>query len=451
MKLRIFKADKGDCVLLTGQDGKHVLIDGGMRDSYTEHVSEFLSRLGTLERVYVSHIDRDHVFGILQMMDDRVAWKVHRFQRRRGNPGHPLPRAAQPPRVKGIWQNALHEQAGDNRGEIQDLLGAEALMLSAHPLASFQRLATEMGELAQSVGDQLRLSRRVGPDQLDIPVNPEFGGGLMYHVDPPDPLSVGRMRFTVIGPFDEDLKALRREWNEWLREKPRELERIRRGARRDERRLIGNEIDALMSPLVAKALASGENSRIAAAEADLGLAKTLGRRQKVTVPNLASLMFHVEENGKTVLLTGDGHCDDILLGLERAGLLDEDQGLHVNVLKVPHHGSENNTSPDFCRRITANHYVFCGNGAHENPDVDVVRAYIDSRIGPRSRLSPNAEARQRFKLWFNYHPDNEQTGRGGSKHRKHLRKIESLVRGRAQRSSRLRFEFIRGDHRVLNV
>ena len=43
----------------------------------------------------------------------------------------------------------------------------------------------------------------------------------------------------------------------------------------------------------------------------------------VTVPNIASLMFMVEEDGKRLLLTGDGQQDFILAGLKRTGFLDD--------------------------------------------------------------------------------------------------------------------------------
>ena len=53
-------------------------------------------------------------------------------------------------------------------------------------------------------------------------------------------------------------------------------------------------------------------------------------------------MFLVEAGGKTVLLTGDGHARDIERGLKEAGRLDAQGEMHVDVLKVQHHGSKDN-------------------------------------------------------------------------------------------------------------
>src|SRR5688572_23989006 len=106
MTITIFQSDKGDCLMVTSEDGRRMMVDGGMRTSYTEHVAPTMGELREqaqeLDLVYVSHIDRDHVFGVLQMLDDLVAWRVHDFQIGHDNPGHPEPRSKRPPEIKCI-------------------------------------------------------------------------------------------------------------------------------------------------------------------------------------------------------------------------------------------------------------------------------------------------------------------------------------------------------------
>ena len=351
-----------------------------------------------------------------------------------------------PPKIQKFWQNNFKDQV-DNATAIEDMLASQALGLSGHTNEAVRGFAGENEELATSVGDALRISWRIAKDQLDIEVNPEFGQGLMFHATPSDAMNVGAMGFTVIGPFKEDLKAFKAEWNTWLEEKKKHKESLKRRSERDFAPLVNDELELFVRPLEVEA---GElfdsDPRIRTALDDLSLAKKLGRRSRVTTPNLASLMFYVKEGNRTLLLTGDGHCDDILLGLERAGLLSEKGTLHVNVLKVPHHGSEHNTSKAFTKAITADKYVFCGNGAHENPDIDVVRAYIDSRIGTKSQRSENKETKRNFRLIFNYHADNE-TG----KHQTHLKGIHKLVSGRAKKSKKLKFTFVKGSSRTFRV
>jgi beta-lactamase superfamily II metal-dependent hydrolase len=83
--------------------------------------------------------------------------------------------------------------------------------------------------------------------------------------------------------------------------------------------------------------------------------------------------------GQRMLLTGDGLADDILEGLKEAGLLKEGGTLHVNILKLPHHGSIRNVTEEFLRTVTADHYVISANGKYDNPDLDTLKLFSKVR------------------------------------------------------------------------
>ena len=53
--------------------------------------------------------------------------------------------------------------------------------------------------------------------------------------------------------------------------------------------------------------------------------------------------------------------------------------MHVDLLKVPHHGSSNNVKRNFFERITADHYVFSGNGEHGNPEREALEMLFRAR------------------------------------------------------------------------
>lgn len=434
MKLTVFQADKGDCILITGNDGKNILADGGMSGSYSKHVAPFLSKMRNrdevLDLVYVSHIDQDHIAGILKMMDDMVDWKVHKYQLENGNSEHRSPRSSHPPEVKSIWHNSFHEQIGDNSAEIEDMLAANASLLSLSNKKWAQELSEHCGNLATSMTEGIKLSRRIGSKQLNIPLNQEYDAGLMFVTEPTDSIDIGELAVTVIGPCATDLKELQKKWNRWLQSQKgrKTIQKIRREAREDERQLDWKEFDNFMQPILIHA-------------------EQLGDRDKVTSPNLASLMLHIEENGKTMLMTGDGHCDDILWGLEACGKLNNNGGIHLNVLKVQHHGSEHNIDRNFCKRVTADHYIFCGNGAHENPDLRVVQEVIDSRIGSVARRSSNSQVGKSFKMWFNSSSDITKT-----KYRQHMKDLESMMKSQAHRSNKqMKYSFLNGNHFKLTV
>jgi hypothetical protein len=245
------------------------------------------------------------------------------------------------------------------------------------------------------------------------------------------------MRFHIIGPFPDDLRKLRADWNVWLKKNQPQVRTIRAQAKKDEAKFSAAEIDDLLLPQLAQAERLSELLPLDAAAAPF----KLGQREKVTLPNLASLMFFVEEDNQTLMLTGDGHHTDILRGLKRINRLAESGGLHVNILKVQHHGSEHNLDEAFCRTITADHYVFCGNGEYENPDCRVLQAIADSRLGTSAQLSSNPQVGNHFKFWIN----SSATAKSNADAKKHMRKVEALVRKLAKGSKgKMSFSFLKG-------
>lgn len=126
-----------------------------------------------------------------------------------------------------------------------------------------------------------------------------------------------------------------------------------------------------------------------------------------SVANLSSIVCLVELGGKSILLTGDARGDKVLAGLEELGLIGEGKTLQVDVLKMPHHGSDRNIEPDFFENIMADHYVFCGDGSHGNPE----RATLEMLFGVRP-------ATQEFTLHFN-HPIADIDAKRKSEHEKH--------------------------------
>jgi ribonuclease BN (tRNA processing enzyme) len=435
MRLIMYPSDKGDCVLITGKDGKRILADGGMQSSFSESVAPELAKLAKgkrnkkLDVVYVSHIDADHIAGILQLIDDAVAWTVHDHKIKRGDP-HKAPKVPRPPTIGEMWHNGFRDLLKDNSGPIEDQLAANALVLSG--FAGDGELASAVDDhqnLATSVKQAVTLSQRIRAGVLGIPLNRPAKGKLMMVRPSKASIKVGGMSVRVIAPFEDDLENLREEWNAWLRASKTVLSGIRAKGRELEHQLMSTEASRFLAPLVSEA------NDVAASLADaiaLARKKKLGDRKEVTPPNLASLMLHVSEGKKSLLLTGDGHADDVLRGLEHYGLL-KNGGIHVNVLKVQHHGSEHNMTDDFAMKVTADHYVFCGNGFSENPEIDVIQRLFDSRLGDSGKRSVNPEASRPFAFWFNCSARTPQKSRA---QRAHMRAVEKLVAGMVRKSKK---------------
>lgn len=425
MKLTLFPADKGDCLLLTSADGHHMLIDGGMGPSYRKFVEPVLGEMQArdeeLDVVCVSHIDRDHIQGVLNLFQAELDWRVHEFQRTHDNPGHEPPAQPRPPKVGEVWHNAFAEMVEENTGPIEQMLAHRAAVLSAAEHDHAGSWAAYSAELAASVGEGITLSRRIGPKQLKIPLNPRANGKLMMARSNARRIKLGTLKITVLAPFEEDLKALRKEWNQWLVEERDQLHDIRRRADRAEATLATRVVDTIIGPAVSEA-----NQLAHAIDASLQLAGKVGDRGEVTVPNLASIMLLVEEGSRSMLLTGDGHSDEIVKGLKVKKRLDARGRLHVDLLKVQHHGAEFNARPEFWSAITADHYVFCANGAHHNPDERILDDLLDARLGT-TEIPSAGPTGKRFKIWVN--SSSAVTDAGANQ--AHMKKVEALLARRA--------------------
>ena len=80
-----------------------------------------------------------------------------------------------------------------------------------------------------------------------------------------------------------------------------------------------------------------------------------------------------------MLLTGEARGDYVLEQMEAQGLIEPEGRIHVDLLKLPHHGSIRNVDRDFFERITADHYVISADGEHHNPDTECLALLTDVR------------------------------------------------------------------------
>ena len=385
-----------------------------------------------LDVVCVSHVDEDHIGGVVRMLEDEVQWRVHDYQRKRGNEDYPAPDAPRPPAIREMWHNGFGDQVGADDEQVEGMLSQCARVLTAASSEGLRGLAQTYRDFATDAGHGVRLSRRIGPRELDIPLNPPTHGKLMMLRDAERPISLGSMSVLVLGPLDSEVESLRKWWRKWLNSAKgsKKVKQIDEEAGEDED-LLRSAGMARKTRLSQESLRTPEISRVFLAA--LTQAEEVGRRSEVSVPNLASIVLLVEEAGKTVLLAGDGHAKDICEGLRRNRKLKSGH-CHVDILKVPHHGSEHNLNEDFCKAVTADHYLFCANGEHQNPDPQIVKLIVDTRL--------KGSDDRKFKLWFNSSKAAAQKDRGDADHMSEIQRLVSNLTRKSQ--GRISSEFLKG-------
>ena len=417
MKLVIFRSSKGDALLISHPNGNgknsNILVDGGMSTSFKNSVAPYLNKHikdqgEDIDLLCVSHIDDDHIVGVIKLMELQAQWRVFNFHN--GNPASTAniskPKIAEPPKIQSIWHNSF--------AEAYDL--GEALPAVVNALQNIQQMTADfanedlmerVNHKATSIKNGITLSQRIRPEQLNIPLNPEYNGKVVkcnQSTIAKNKHAIGGINVTVIGPFSSDLTELKNKWITWEEAHSQELEDF----------YADLSITALNQPL--------SMDQLSQILINSGSVK-LGVRDQVSIPNLASIMFLIEADGKTILMTGDGHSDDIIKGLKKNKKLSDNNTIHVNVLKIQHHGAGANIDEDFCKEITADHYVFCGNGTHTNPEIKVLEVIFNSRKGSSSEKSSNSQVNDPFTFWFSANPGDKLT-----KHQKeHLTKVNKKM------------------------
>ncbi|AWN37685.1 ComEC/Rec2 family competence protein [Methylobacterium radiodurans] len=222
--------------------------------------------------------------------------------------------------LKEVWFNSFDDIVGAAKRVGR---AAPADILDAHRAAT-----AEVASFQQ--GSELRRTLSA----LRVPMNASVPGGL---ISAPTTLrELAGAKVTVLAPLKARLDALRDKW--------------------------------------AKAAAKPRGARPAE------LAGLFREDLDTSVPNLSSIVAMVEAGGKRILLTGDARGDDIVAGWQ-AARQGSDHPFLVDVMKVPHHGSDRGITEGFLRQFPARHYVISANGRDGNPKPAVLEQIAYTQEG----------------------------------------------------------------------
>ena len=324
--LEALRARFGDALILhSGSKAKPQLtvIDGGPPGVYGDALRPRLEAIRAereldartpldIELMMVSHIDDDHVSGLLELAE--------KLNDRRES-GQPLPW-----KIRRFWHNSFDDILDNDDLQV----GGSASTMNTASLGDF--LAPEGSLILASVKQGRELRKLL--DALTLGGNLPFKG-LVLTDGAAKAVTVGDLKITVVAPRKAELVELQKKWNKEIK------------------------------PLLKK-----ERSRERLAEVAAYVDKS--------VHNLSSIVVLVESQGKRILLTGDGRGDHTLEGLKAAKLLKGGK-LRVDVLKLPHHGSERNVAADYFETIIAKHYVVSADGKFDNPDVGTLKMISAAR------------------------------------------------------------------------
>ncbi len=346
MRISLLPASNGDCILVEYAPLHYILIDGGYVDTYHNYLLPRLKEInaqgGVIDLLVVTHIDSDHISGIIKLLEEEIL----------------------PVHIESIWYNGYrHVQS------IAKVFGKEETFV--HENICKESLRPECKPVSAKQG--CTLSSLI--TQKSLSWNEPAGGGTMKALRT---ISLGDAAIHIISPNEIDIERLGDFWKKRL---------IKDGllSKTHSEEYWDDAFEFCMSkdkPIFR--FHEGKVSR----SFDLNKIKEESYIPDVSVTNGSSISFVLEIEGKRILFLGDSHAETIVDSLI-ALYGDEEAPYKFDAVKLSHHGSYNNNSPKLFSLISSDKWLVSTNGDKFNhPDLPTL-AYIITQNGSN-------------KLYFNY-------------------------------------------------
>ena len=377
IEVEMFTAGHGDSLLIRARmkDSKkiNILIDCGLTYTFQEVLKEKLTELTQkgehLSRLIITHIDADHINGALPLL------------RENGNAEE-----SKIIRIEQIWHNTfrhLQFEKENNQLSFKEKEVLESIIVSGFPANSDETSKeVEIGAKASISLGALILKNNYSwnEDSFGKAICSDFHFHNNIHED---------ISIHILSPSKEKLDALKSNFVD-------EIENMGIGEIKNDE-LFDDAFEYLTSRLEPT---KSKEEEISMYEMDIpNLSNDKYFKEDKLAPNGSSIAFVLEIMNKKLLFLGDAHSSQVEAELKR--LFPEYENTYpifFDVIKVSHHGSNGNTSPEFLRIVDSNKFLISTNGGrHHHPDKETIARIV------------NRPAKFTRNLYFNYRTEISET------------------------------------------
>jgi len=340
LQLNMLPAGEGDAFHLQWgpeNDRRQLIIDMGVRATgrnLRSHIKSLPEAERSFDLLVVTHVDTDHIYGVLSALVDPVAVTGFVFD--------------------DVWFNGwTHLNGGSVDSFAPSCTGTDAHLLAE---ARAHLFGTELESYGGRQGEEFSIWLR------QQPWNRAFQGGPVVRPDdqvgPPVSLAHG-LTLTVLGPTLDQLAALKPEWRKAV------ADALKKGT------LSGDDVheDLVPTDLEPMGRRKPRKPRLDSAQQLKKLADT-DFESDSTAANGSSIALLAEYEGDKVLFAGDAHPAGLVEALSR---LSPNEPLELSAFKLPHHGSKNNVSRELVEAVRCRHWLISTNGIkHYHPDAEAI-------------------------------------------------------------------------------
>lgn len=318
MKVTLNHAGNGDCILIESENSS-VLIDGGTASSYSTWKNNIL-KMRKLDAVIVTHIDSDHVNGIIKLLDDVNTPEI----------GQVL--------YNGAEQILGFESTNHICSEDEKLDSLQARLTNINN-------ETKIGTSEATSLSYLLRSKNINRNSLAI------------HNAMNDKFQIGDYSISILSPTLESLERLKFKWLDVLEE-----EGIKR-------KLINKSHSSSFETYVSQLHETYIENISSDEYVNIESLANYEYERDNSINNETSIALLIEHDGKKILEMGDCHAEVIVswLNENRIDVLD------LDAIKLSHHGSKKNITSEFLNRVNCNKFLISTDGSKfKHPNLETI-------------------------------------------------------------------------------
>jgi len=356
IQVKMYPAKNGDSFLIKTYDSKEsvsILVDGGYSSTFNSVIKSDLEDLEDLNLVIASHIDADHVLGVLELFKNNGKADSSNIVK-----------------INKVWHNSLRSITGQSsEKEVQPKGAITYILKRGFPVPRNE----QSDEISAKQGSSLAARLLAGK------YNWNEGKGLSsINSNTTEECHLNScVSISVIGPTLNRLDKLKAWWIKQLKQMGH-FATIKGNVFYDdafEFLCADEKLQIIKKPEEISHKSRGEDLSQCYKKDD-------------SVVNASSISFILNWKDKKLLFLADSWAEDIE---DEISQISSGEKLMFDCIKVSHHGSHRNTSPRLLNLIDSKIFLISTNGdKHGHPELSVLKAIV------------NRPADFERELYFNY-------------------------------------------------